>query len=75
MMDVISEAREKGIVRTHGASIHSLEALQTAAETPWCKVHLQGINHRRREDGLDRPGRRRGGAAPVESGGQRRSWA
>ncbi len=45
VMDVISEAREKGIVRTHGASIHSLEALQTAAVTPWCKVHLQGINH------------------------------
>jgi predicted aldo/keto reductase-like oxidoreductase len=45
VMDVISEAREKGIVRTHGASIHSLEALQTAARTPWCKVQLQGINH------------------------------
>jgi predicted aldo/keto reductase-like oxidoreductase len=45
VMDVISEAREKGVVRTHGASIHSLEALQTAAVTPWCKVHLQGINH------------------------------
>jgi predicted aldo/keto reductase-like oxidoreductase len=45
VMDVISEAREKGIVRTHGASIHSLDALQTAARTPWCKVQLQGINH------------------------------
>jgi len=44
VMDVISEAKEKGIVRTHGASIHSLEALQTAATAPWCKVHLQGIN-------------------------------
>jgi predicted aldo/keto reductase-like oxidoreductase len=45
VMDVISEAREKGIVRTHGASIHSLAALQLAAKTPWCKVQLQGINH------------------------------
>ena len=44
VMDVLSEAREKGIVRTHGVSIHSLEALQTAAKTPWCRVHLQGIN-------------------------------
>ncbi len=44
VMDVLSEAREKGMVRTHGVSIHSLEALQTAAKTPWCKVHLQGIN-------------------------------
>ena len=45
VMDVISEAREKGIVRTHGASIHFLAALQLAATTPWCKVQLQGINH------------------------------
>ena len=44
VMDVLSEAREKGIVRTHGASIHSLAALQLAAKTPWCQVQLQGIN-------------------------------
>src|SRR5205823_5216834 len=29
-MDVLSEAREKGIVRSHGVSCHSLPALQTA---------------------------------------------
>ncbi len=44
MMDVLSEAKEKGIVRTHGASIHSLDAMKMAAKTPWCQVHLQGIN-------------------------------
>jgi predicted aldo/keto reductase-like oxidoreductase len=44
VMDVLSEAKEKGIVRTHGASIHSLDALKMAAKTPWCQVHLQGIN-------------------------------
>jgi 1-deoxyxylulose-5-phosphate synthase len=44
VMDVLSEAREKGVIRTHGASIHSLEALQLAAKTPWCRVQLQGIN-------------------------------
>jgi aryl-alcohol dehydrogenase-like predicted oxidoreductase len=44
IMDVLSEAREKKIIRTHGTSIHSLGALQTAAKTPWCKVQLQGIN-------------------------------
>jgi len=44
VMDVLSEAREKGIIRTHGASIHSLAALQLAAKTPWCRVQLQGIN-------------------------------
>ena len=44
IMDVLSEAKEKGTIRTHGVSIHSLDALKTAAKTPWCKVHLQGIN-------------------------------
>jgi predicted aldo/keto reductase-like oxidoreductase len=45
VMDVLSEAKEKGIIRTHGASIHSLDAMKMAAKTPWCQVHLQGINH------------------------------
>ena len=45
VMDVLSEAKEKGIIRTHGASIHSLDAMKMAARTPWCEVHLQGINH------------------------------
>jgi len=45
VMDVLSEAREKGVIRTHGASIHSMEAMALAARTPWCKVQLQGINH------------------------------
>jgi predicted aldo/keto reductase-like oxidoreductase len=45
VMDVLSEAKEKGIIRTHGASIHSLDAMKMAAKTPWCAVHLQGINH------------------------------
>jgi predicted aldo/keto reductase-like oxidoreductase len=45
VMDVLSEAREKGIIRTHGASIHSLAALHLAARTPWCRVQLQGINY------------------------------
>jgi predicted aldo/keto reductase-like oxidoreductase len=44
VMEVLSEAREKGVIRTHGASIHSLDALRMAAKTPWCQVQLQGIN-------------------------------
>jgi predicted aldo/keto reductase-like oxidoreductase len=44
VMDVLSEAKEKGIIRTHGASVHSLEALKLAAKTPWCRVQLQAIN-------------------------------
>ncbi len=43
-MDVISEAREKGIVRTHGVSCHTLGALKTAAATPWVQVDLARIN-------------------------------
>jgi len=43
-MAVISEAREKGIVRTHGASCHSLQALKTAANTDWVQVDLARIN-------------------------------
>jgi aryl-alcohol dehydrogenase-like predicted oxidoreductase len=43
-MAVISEAREKGIVRTHGTSCHTLGALKTAARTPWVEVDLARIN-------------------------------
>jgi len=43
-MNVISEAREKGIVRTHGTSCHTLEALKTAANTDWVQVDLARIN-------------------------------
>jgi aryl-alcohol dehydrogenase-like predicted oxidoreductase len=43
-MNVISEAREKGIVKTHGASCHTLPALKTAARTPWVQVDLARIN-------------------------------
>jgi aryl-alcohol dehydrogenase-like predicted oxidoreductase len=43
-MAVISEAREKGIVRTHGTSCHTLEALKAAAASPWVQVDLARIN-------------------------------
>jgi aryl-alcohol dehydrogenase-like predicted oxidoreductase len=43
-MKVLSEAREKGIIRTHGISCHSLGALKTAAKTPWVQVDLARIN-------------------------------
>jgi len=43
-MDVLAEARSEGIVRTHGVSCHSFEALQTAARTPWVRVALARIN-------------------------------
>jgi aryl-alcohol dehydrogenase-like predicted oxidoreductase len=43
-MAVISEAKAKGIVRTHGTSCHTLEALKTAAANPWVEVDLARIN-------------------------------
>ena len=43
-MAVLSEAREKGIIRTHGISCHTLEALKTAAATDWVQVDLARFN-------------------------------
>jgi len=44
VMEVLSEAKEKGIIRTHGCSCHSIEALRAAAKSPWVEVHLVRIN-------------------------------
>lgn len=44
VMEVIAEARERGIVRTHGVSCHSLAALSAAATDPWTQVILARIN-------------------------------
>ena len=44
VMDVLSEAREKGIIRAHGCSCHTLEALRTAAKSPWVQVDFARIN-------------------------------
>ncbi len=43
-MEALGQAREKGIIRTHGVSCHTLEALKTAARTPWVQVDLARIN-------------------------------
>ncbi len=43
-MDVLSEAKQKGIIRAHGCSCHSIEALQAAAKSPWVEVDLVRIN-------------------------------
>lgn len=43
-MAVLAEAREKGIVRTHGTSCHTLGALKEAAKNPWVQVDLARIN-------------------------------
>ena len=43
-MNILSQAREKKIIRAHGVSCHTLEALQSAAETPWVQIDLARIN-------------------------------
>jgi aryl-alcohol dehydrogenase-like predicted oxidoreductase len=43
-MDVLSEMKEKGIIRAHGCSCHKLEALREAAQSPWVDVILSRIN-------------------------------
>jgi len=43
-MDALSEAKEKGIIRAHGCSCHSLEALRAAAKSEWVEVDLVRIN-------------------------------
>ena len=43
-MDVLSEAKQKGVIRSHGVSCHSIEALRAAAKSDWVDVDLVRIN-------------------------------
>jgi 1-deoxyxylulose-5-phosphate synthase len=43
-MDVLSEAKEKGIIRAHGCSCHTIGALREAVATPWVEVDLARFN-------------------------------
>ena len=44
VMDVLSEAKQKGTIRAHGCSCHSIEALRAAAKSPWVEVDLVRLN-------------------------------
>ena len=44
VMDVLSEAKQKGVIRAHGVSCHSLTALKAAAASPWVEVDLVRLN-------------------------------
>jgi aryl-alcohol dehydrogenase-like predicted oxidoreductase len=44
VMDVFEEAKQKGIIRAHGCSCHSIEALRAAAKSPWVEIDLARIN-------------------------------
>ena len=43
-MRCLCEAKEKGIIRAHGVSCHTLGALKTAAATDWVEVDLARLN-------------------------------
>lgn len=43
-MDDLENAKQKGWIRAHGCSCHSLEALETAAADPWVDVVHARIN-------------------------------
>jgi 1-deoxyxylulose-5-phosphate synthase len=43
-MEVISEAQDRGIVRSHGVSCHTIQALRTAAAEPWVEIDLARLN-------------------------------
>ena len=44
VMDVLSEAKAKGTIRSHGCSCNSIEALRAAAKSPRVEVDLVRIN-------------------------------
>jgi aryl-alcohol dehydrogenase-like predicted oxidoreductase len=43
-MDAMAEMKSRGIIRAHGVSCHSVEALETAADEPWVDVIHARIN-------------------------------
>jgi len=44
VMDVLSEAKDKGVIRAHGVSCHTLPALRAAAASPWVEIDLVRLN-------------------------------
>jgi aryl-alcohol dehydrogenase-like predicted oxidoreductase len=44
IMDVLSEAKQKGVIRAHGVSCHSIQALRAAAASPWVDIDLVRLN-------------------------------
>lgn len=44
VMDVFEEAKQKKIIRSHGCSCHTIDALRAAAKSPWVEVDLVRLN-------------------------------
>jgi aryl-alcohol dehydrogenase-like predicted oxidoreductase len=43
-MEYLEMAKQRGLIRAHGTSCHSIQALRLAAKTPWVDVDLARIN-------------------------------
>ncbi len=43
-MDILENLKAKGIIRAHGVSVHSLEAMKAAVKSPWVDVIHVRIN-------------------------------
>ena len=43
-MDILSDLKAKGIIRAHGVSVHTWEAMKAAVESPWVDVLHARIN-------------------------------
>jgi aryl-alcohol dehydrogenase-like predicted oxidoreductase len=43
-MDIMENLKSKGIIKAHGVSVHSMEAMKTALENPWVDVIHVRIN-------------------------------
>jgi aryl-alcohol dehydrogenase-like predicted oxidoreductase len=43
-MDILSDLKAKGIIRAHGVSVHSWDAMKAAVESPWVDVLHARIN-------------------------------
>lgn len=51
-MDLLAKLKEKGTIRAHGVSCHSLEALEAAANEPW----VDSVNTRINPEGIKMDG-------------------
>jgi 1-deoxyxylulose-5-phosphate synthase len=45
LTDQLAEAKRTGVTRSHGVSVHGLEALRGATETAWTDIALVRVNH------------------------------
>jgi aryl-alcohol dehydrogenase-like predicted oxidoreductase len=43
-MAALSEAKQRGVIRAHGVSCHTLDALKAAAASDWVEVDLARLN-------------------------------